>query len=154
MVSKNSFNKDFTFFLKGLGWGGAASYSQVHLHWHPHLPQHHRHQHHLPHQHRHQRYPHPPAHEVTFRSPVSLDNGYRPTTGSTHHHDWQTSTSSTLQCHPPSTKCGTSGTWQDSSTQNTCNSGTPSLPKKCGTPMCDGETVQWQHPPLRRQCSL
>ena len=149
MVSENSSNKGYIFFLKGLGWGGGASSSQVHLHCPPHLLQQHR-QHHLPQQHRHQRYPYPP-HEVTYRSPVSLDNGYRPTTGSTHH-DWQTSTASTLQCHLPSTKCGTSGTWQDS-TQNTCNSGTPSLPKQCGMPLGDGGTVHW-HPLLTRQCSL
>jgi len=66
---------------------------------------------------------------VAYRSPVSLDNGYRPTTGSRHHQ------TSTLEEH-----CG-----------NTCRSDEPRL-RECDSPG-GGETFHLQ-PRLKRQCSL
>jgi len=105
---------------------------------------------------------------VAYRSPVSLDNGYRPTEGSRHH---QTRTSSTLKL-----QCGASG--------NTCDSDSPAGLRECGAPgpreggapaglreggapagpreggtlgpreggaLGGGETL---HPRLTRQCSL
>ena len=56
---------------------------------------------------------HHPSHIVPIRSPVSLDNGYRPTTGSAPH--WKTDS---FPVDAPALQSGSPNSWQTTSNQS------------------------------------